>query len=260
MRAWQGARPTATPLTTAALAAAALLSACDFFATREFAPKPAAVAALAGAFAAGDTVSFLVTETLARPGAGSADSTLSSLRIRFYRAADSLQAGDGSTTLAVLVLSEPPGAYRAEGALRMRVGAEGLSLQGSGEGARFFPLKLSADAGTGSGSAGAESGEAGFLALPAVFTAGAAWTQPLGALEAEREVEGVDTLRVGKRLEECWRVAETVRDGTGILSRGRFWYGASGLLRGEQAWTLGRRDADGMDLGAAELRRALVRL
>ena len=89
---------------------------------------------------------------------------------------------------------------------------------------------------------------------------GSAWTQPRGALEVDRAVERLDTRRVGKRLEESWRVGETVRDGATVLARGRFWYGASGLVKGEQAWPFQGRAADGSALPESELRRKLERL
>jgi hypothetical protein len=239
------------------LAASAILSACDFFATREFAPKPASVTAFADAFGPGDTVAFRVTEYLARPGSEAADTVLSALLLRFFRAPDSLQGGDGWTTLSVLALSDPPGAYRDEGTLKIRTGDEGLSLASpdSAGGPRFFPLKLA-----GPAAAPADASDDGFLALPPVFSAGASWTQPLGALDVDRAVERVDTLTVGKRLEESWRVGETIRDGATILARGRFWYGASGLVKGEQAWPFQGRAADGSALPESELRRKLERL
>ena len=211
------------------------------------------VTAFADAFEPGDTAAFRITEYLARPGSETADTVLSAVLLRFFQAPDSLQGGDGWTTLSVLALSDPPGAYREEGTLRIRSDSEGLLLAStdSAGGPRFFPLKV-AESDDGPGE--------GFLVLPTVFSAGSAWTQPLGALEVDRAVERLDTLRVGKRLEESWRVGETVRDGATVLARGRFWYGASGLVKGEQAWPFQGRAADGSALPESELRRKLERL
>lgn len=270
MRAWTRARQKAPGRPQVALAlAAALLSACDFFATREFSPKPVSVSTFAGSFAEGDTAGFRVTEFLARPGSSAADTVLSRLKLLFFRAPDSLQAGDGWTSVSVLVLSDPPGSHRDEGTLRYRIGEDGLVLEGSDSaagGPRFYPLKLAASAqpGLSSPSAGSDSPAAdtagGFLSLPAVFTAGAAWSQPLGVLEVDRKLEAVDTLNFGGRLEESWKVAETVRDGGQVLSRGSYWYGASGLLKGEQVWDFAGRAADGSATAERELRRKLERL
>jgi hypothetical protein len=70
----------------------------------------------------------------------------------------------------------------------------------------------------------------------------------------------MDTLGYRGRLEESWRIDETVRDASRVLSRGFYWYGATGLLKGEQSWSLDARDAAGALSGLRELRRVLVRL
>lgn len=263
------------PLAVTPWLAAAFLAGCDFFATKDFSPKPTEIRAFADAFEGGDTVAFRMTESLAEPGSATADTVLVRRQLRFSRAADSLQPGDGWTAVSVRVLSDPPGDYLDEGVCWLRFDAAGLVLRNpdtSAGGARYYPLKVASGAGPArkapaSGSAPAapaaltapaDTGE--FLALPPVFATGTSWVQAMGVLEVDREIEETDTLSVGNRLEESWRVAETVRDGVRTLARGRFWYGASGLLKGEQVWAFEVRAADGSPMPARELRRNVERL
>jgi hypothetical protein len=241
-----------------ALLAAFLAAGCDLFSTREFAPRPSEVRAFSGLLDRGDTLSYRVIESLADPAAGKTLQVLSRRLLRFTRASDADQPGGAWTAVQVRIGDESTGVLQEEGMVLMRLDGAGAAFAnpaGSGSGAnppgggRLHPLKVAAmpDSST-------------FRALPPVFILGADWLQTLGALDVSREVEALDTLVYLGRLEECWRVAETVLDGPRRLSRGRFWYGRSGLLRGEQAWDIEVRGHEGGAARVRELRRELVRL
>jgi hypothetical protein len=241
-----------------ALLACALLGGCDFFSTREFAPHPGEVRAFSGLLDRGDTLSYRVTESLSDPAGGKAAQALSRRLLRFSRAPEADQPGDGWTSVHVRIGDESTGVVEEEGLVLMRLDGSGVAFAdpaGDGTatrppgGGRFHPLKVAAMPDTAS-----------FRALPPVFILGADWLQTLGALDVSREVEALDTLSYRGRLEECWRVAEQVLDGPRSLSRGRFWYGSSGLLRGEQAWDIEVRGSEGGAAQVRELRRELIRL
>jgi hypothetical protein len=89
---------------------------------------------------------------------------------------------------------------------------------------------------------------------------GEEWLQSMGVLDVVREIEAPDTLEYRGRLEETWRVAEAILDGSNLLSRGRFWYGVSGLLKGDQTWEVESRGSDGAAGPVMQFRRELVRL
>lgn len=243
----------------AAVSAAMILAGCDLFQTREFARRPKEIRAFTEAFTRADTVKFRVTESLAAPGSPDSGTVLARRILRFAKAPDAQQPGGGWIAVSFRVASDPPGSYSDEGLCWLRFDAEGLALKApdsasAGSGAVYYPLKRSA---AGIPSA-ADSGA--FLALPPAFTAGAAWAQDLGPLDVAREIVAADTLPYRGRIEEAWRVAETVREGGRQLASGRYWYGASGLLRGEQAWPFAARSADGAAAAAQELRRVMERL
>ena len=181
-----------------------LLPGCDFFATQEFSPKPSDIRAFADAFAERRYPALPGHRVPGRPGSEAADTVLSSLRIRFFRAPDSLQEGDGWMAVSVRVLSDPPGAYRDDGcpppprgrrrprSSRVRTtpppgGAALLSAQGRP------PIRHDRIPGPARG----------------VHRRGLLGRSRSGVLEVDREIEAVDTLTVGNRLEESWRVAET---------------------------------------------------
>lgn len=258
MRPKNGFGPTASGPLAALLALVVLLSGCDFFSTKDFSPKPDRIRAFSDSFGPGDTLAFRVTEYLQAPGSRDAETDRTARTLRFLRAPESLQRGGGWTTLALRVTSFPSGALIEEGLCHLRFEDSGLVLQGEDStrdggaaDARYYPLKVTAGAAAGSGA---------FLSLPSAFILGASWVQSLGVLTVAREIEDTDTLGFKGHLEESWRIAESVRDGDSLLARGSFWYGASGLLKGEQTWPFETRGADGSVAAVRELRRELVRL
>lgn len=237
-----------------------LLVACDLFGTKEFSPRPAEARAFAGTLTRGDTIAFRVTESLADPGDALPDSVLARRQVRFARAPDSLQPPGDWIAVSFRVYADPPAAVLDQGLCYVRFASDGVSLRapdsgsaGAG-GARYLPLKVSAS------SPPASADSLDLHALPPVFALGGAWTQALGILAVDREVAALDTLPYGGRLEESWRIDETVGDGGRILSRGTYWYGATGLLKGRQTWSLEERGAEGDLFALRELRRELLRL
>ena len=240
------------------------LSGCDFFATKEFSPRPGGIRTFAGTFDSGDTLAFRITEYLREPGTQGAGTDRSARILRFFRAPEPMQKGGGWTTLKLRVTSDPSGSLIEEGLCHLRFDPEGVAVQGqdsaldgAARDARYYPLKVAAgidaeDAG------GDDSGS--FLSLPSAFILGASWLQSLGVLTVAREIEDVDTLGFRGHLEETWRIAEMVKDGGTVLARGSFWYGSSGLLKGEQTWEFDGRSTDGTASAPKELRRELVRL
>lgn len=258
MRPKNGFGPTASGSLAAMLALAFLLTGCDFFSTKDFSPKPARIRAFSDSFKPGDTLAFRVTEYLRAPGTSDQGSDRTGRTLRFTRAPENLQRGGGWTTLALRVTSFPSEALIEEGLCHLRFDDSGLVLKGEdstrdggARDARYFPLKVAAGSALDSGD---------FLSLPSAFILGASWVQSLGVLTVAREIENTDTLGFKGHLEESWRIAESVRDGDSLLARGSFWYGASGLLRGEQTWPFETRGADGSIAADRELRRELVRL
>lgn len=258
MRPKNGFGPTASGPLATMLALAVLLSGCDIFSTKDFTPKPVRIRAFSDSFEPGDTLSFRVTEYLRVPGSRDADSDRTVRTLRFTRSPASLQRGSGWTTLTLRVTSFPSGVLIEEALCHLRFDDSGLVLtgedsarDGGSRDARYFPLKVAAGSAEGSGA---------FLSLPTAFILGASWVQSLGVLTVTREIEDTDTLGFRDHLEESWRISESVRDGDNLLARGSFWYGASGLLKGEQTWPFETRGADGSIASNRELRRELVRL
>lgn len=243
-----------------ALLASSLLAGCDLFGTKEFSPRPAEIKAFAGALTRVDTIAFRVVESLAGSGAADSATVLARRQIRFARAPDTQQPPDGWIAVSFRIYADPPGAALDEGICYVRFASDGVSVRAPDSatagvgGARYFPLKVSAASEYGSADSLA------LLSLPPAFVLGGAWTQALGVLTVGRDVAGMDTLEYRGRLEETWRIDETVSDGGRVLSRGLYWYGATGLLKAEQSWSLEERDADGASASLRELRRVLVRL
>lgn len=237
-----------------------LLTGCDLFGTKEFSPRPAEIRAFAGDLTRGDTIAFRVTESLADAGAEGPGRVLARRQVRFALAPESLQPSDGWMALSFRIYADPAVDVLDEGLCYVRFASDGLSLRApdstsSGVGGpRYFPLKVSA------GAAPFSADSLGLLSLPPAFVMGGTWTQALGVLTVGREVSDLDTLEYGGRLEEAWRVDEVAGDGSRVLARGAYWYGATGLLKGRQTWRLEERDADGALAGVRELRRELLRL
>lgn len=268
MRARAGTSPTSAAPLAALLAALLLLVGCELFSTKDFSPKPTEVRPFSQAFSRLDTVAFRITESLADPDSDLPGMELARRILRFAKAPDSQQTLPGWTALSLSVTSDPAGAYFDRSLVYMRFDSAGLLLKapdsstaGSG-GARYFPLKTAVGGNlvgsTGAANLAADTAE--FLVLPTAFQPGAEWIRSMGVLEVARALEEVDTLDYDGHLEESWRVTETVRGGGRTLSRGTFWYGASGLLRAEQTWDFEGRAADGSASAPKEIRRALERL
>lgn len=243
-----------------ALACAAVLglAACDLFSTREFRPKPSDIRVLPGLAKPGDTISFRATESVWRADADAPEATLSRRRLTFAFLRDSLIGADTLKLLALTVREESTGTVIEQGSRFVRFGSEGVSLSGgeTGGSARMFPLKAAA------GSAAADTG---FPALPSMLVEGWDETVALGILTVMRAQTSVDTLEYRGRSEEAWAISETVVDGGRTVASGRFWYGASGLLKARQEWQgFGWRSANGAPPAGAgvtvNLRRDLVRL
>lgn len=249
----------------AVVTAATLLAGCDLFQTREFARRPAEIRAFTEDFTRGDTLKFRVIESLAAPGSPDSGTVLARRLLGFAKAPDAQQPGGGWIAVSFRVVSDPPGSYQDEGLCWLRFDSEGLTLKApdsssGGSGAVYYPLKRSAPPAAGGEAAPTAADSGAFLALPPAFAAGSSWAQGLGPLNVLREIVETDTLEYGGRIEEAWRVSETVSEGGRPLASGRYWYGASGLLRGEQAWPFAGRSADGTAAAAQELRRVMVRL
>lgn len=215
------------------LVGAALLAfaGCDLFSTREFRPKPSEIRVLPGLSKVGDSVAFRATEAVWIADASSPEKTLSRRRLIFAFEKDSIAGADTLKLLALTVREDSSGALVEQGRRLVRFGAQGISLSGgeTGGGARWFPLKTAA-----SGNPVVDTGT--FPALPALLIEGWSETVFLGILTVKREQTTVDTLSYRGHSEEAWGVSETVLDGTRQVAKGRFWYGASGLLKAEQTW------------------------
>ncbi len=244
-------------------AAALLLCGCDLFATREFLSKPSEIRALPGLAKAGDSLSFLATESVWRQGASVPEKVFSKRRVRFTLIKDSLDAGDTLKVLLMRVSEDSSGTLLEESRRLVRFASQGVLLPGSalGGGARYFPLKAAA----GQAPADSES----FMALPSLLIEGWNESVPMGIFTVKREQTSVDTLDFQNRLEESWGIAETVLDSGTSVATGKFWYGASGLLKAEQTWEdFGWRGSNGAPPAKSEgsaaqkvfLKRALVRL
>ncbi|HKP95701.1 MAG TPA: hypothetical protein VJ385_08085 [Fibrobacteria bacterium] len=241
------------------LLAAVLFSGCDFLSTREFRPKPSEIRSLSGLSKAGDSVAYRATESLWDSAAQTRLMTLSVKRLVFTLKGDSLDGSDTLKVLSLRISEDSSGALLETGLRTVRFAPDGILLAADpagGGGARFFPLKVS----SGSRAAAETDGSLQF-ALPALLVEGWGDQRKLGVLDLRREQTALDTLSYQGHLEEAWGVRETVLDGEAVLSRGMFWYGASGLLKADQAWAgFDWRDGNGSHPGGAELRRALERL
>jgi hypothetical protein len=143
---------------------------------------------------------------------------------------------------------------------RVHFTSQGVELPGvTGGSARYYPLKTAA-------SAGADSDT--FLALPSLLIEGWNESTTMGVFTVQRTQSAADTLGYRGRFEEAWVIAESVRDGSREASSGRYWYGASGLLKAEQTWDdFDWRGEDGSralsgggNAGAVSLRRSVLRL
>ena len=221
------------------IAAAFLLGGCDLFSTREFRSKPSEIHALPGLARAGDSVVFRAVETVWREGAAAPEQVFSRRRIRFAFVKDSLDGADTLKVLSLRITEDSSGALVEDTRRLVRFGAQGAILPGTstGGGARFFPLKA---------AAGQVSDSDAFLALPALLIEGWNESVPMGIFTVKREQTSVDTLDYSQAQEEAWGIAETVVDAGATVATGKFWYGASGLLRAEQTWAdFGWRGANG---------------
>lgn len=237
-------------------AAAVFLAGCDLFSTREFRPKPSDIRVLPGLARAGDSVTFLATEAVWRAGGTAPEQVLSKRRVTFAFGKDSLAGSDTVKVLAMRIREDSSGALVEESTRLVRFSSAGVELPGAaGGGARYYPLKTSA----------ADSDA--FLALPSLLIEGWNETATMGIFAVERVQTAIDTVDYAGRSEEAWVVSESVLDGSRIASSGRYWYGASGLLKAEQAWDdfdwrgdngAPARSQNGSAL-AVSLRRSVVR-
>jgi hypothetical protein len=256
--------------------AAVLLWGCDLFSTRELRTKPTELRTLSGLSRLGDSIAFLATESIWKPGGAAAQHVLSIRRLVFTLAGDSVESGDTLKILDLAVRSDSTGQLLEAARRVVRFSSQGVILEGTATdgSARMFPLKVSAPSAStalSSPSAAAADSASDFsvLALPALLVEGWDETRAMGILQVRRAQTSIDTLTYHGHLEEAWGVNETILDGANPLAAGKYWYGASGLLKAELVWTgFGWRDANGSvpalaaggsDAGV-ELRRSLVRL
>lgn len=244
-------------------AAALLLSGCDLFNTREFVPKPTDIRVLPGLAQAGDSVTFLATEAVWRAGARAPEQVLSKRRVTFAFGKDSLAPGDTIKVLTMRIRDDSSGELVEESQRLLHFTSQGVDLPGAaGGGARYYPLKAAAS------SAAATSDSDAFLALPSLLIEGWNESTAMGIFTVQRTQSAVDTLRYRGHTEEAWVIAESVRDGSREASSGRYWYGASGLLKAEQTWDdFDWRGGGGAPVpskdgnaGAVSLRRSVLRL
>jgi hypothetical protein len=244
--------------------AAVLLWGCDLFSTRELRSKPTELRTLSGLSRLGDSIAFLATESVWKPGGAAAQQVLSVRRLVFTLAGDSVESGDTLKMLDLAVRSDSTGELLESARRLVRFSSEGVILEGTATGgsARFFPLKASALAATAGDSTSV-------FAFPSLLVEGWGEVRAMGILQVRRLQTSIDTLTYHGHLEEAWGVTETIVDGINILANGKYWYGASGLLKAELVWTgFGWRDANGSVPALAaggsdaemELRRYLVRL
>jgi hypothetical protein len=243
-------------------AAALLTSGCDLFTTREFRPKPSDIRVLPGLARAGDSVTFLSTEGVWRAGAAAPEQVLSRRRVTFVFGRDSLAGGDTVKVLSMRIREDSSGQVVEEAQRLVRFASQGVSLPGAaGGGARYYPVKAA-------GSAAAAADSDAFLALPSLLIEGWSESVAMGIFTVQRVQTAVDTVDYAGRSEEAWVIAESVLDGSRIASSGKYWYGASGLLKAEQSWDdFDWRGEDGaparLQGGQAvpvSLRRTVVRL
>jgi hypothetical protein len=245
-------------------AAALLLSGCDLFNTREFVSKPSDIRELPGLAKEGDSVTFLATEAVWRAGARAPEQVLSKRRVTFAFGKDSLAPGDTIKILTMRIRDDSSGQLVEESQRRVHFTSQGVELPGvTGGSARYYPLKTAVPE-----AASATADSDAFLALPSLLIEGWNESTAMGIFTVQRTQSAVDTLRYRGRSEEAWVIAESVRDGSREASSGRYWYGASGLLKAEQTWDdFDWRGEDGApsvsadgNAGAVSLRRSVLRL
>jgi hypothetical protein len=250
--------------------AAVLLWGCDLFSTREFRSKPSEIRTLSGLRHAGDSVSFRSTESVWKTGGTAPETVLSTRRLVFILDGDSLDGGDTLKRLILRIREDSSGVILETVRRLVRFSSQGVVLEGSatGGGARYFPLKATAETAAAEAAPAAPDSTA-ILALPGLLVEGWTETRAMGILTVTRRQTSIDTLAYQDRDEEVWVIRETVGDGSAPLSTGDYRYGASGLLRVEQTWAgFGWRSENGAvpakaaDGGPAEteLRRIVVRL
>jgi hypothetical protein len=253
--------------------AAVLLWGCDLFSTRELRSKPTELRTLSGLSRLGDSIAFLATESVWKPGGAAAQQVLSVRRLVFTLAGDSVESGDTLKILDLAVRSDSTGELLESARRLVRFSSEGVILEGTATGgsARFFPLKVSAPStlSTPSALAATAGDSTSVFAFPSLLVEGWGEVRAMGILQVRRLQTSIDTLTFHGHLEEAWGVTETIVDGINVLANGKYWYGASGLLKAELVWTgFGWRDANGSVPALAaggsdaemELRRSLVRL
>ncbi|GEM_PF-5727970 len=247
--------------------AAVLLWGCDLFSTREFRSKPSDIRSLSGLSHAGDSVVFRATESVWKSGSVSPERILSVRRLKFTLKGDSLDAGDTLKILALVIREDSTGAITESSQRVVRFSSQGVVLEGTatGGGARYFPLKVAA----GSNESETVTDSTSVLAIPALLVEGWNEARNMGILQVRREQTSIDTLTYRGHLEEAWGISETVSDGDSAVAMGRYWYGASGLLKAEQTWagfgwrsengTVPAKTAEGAP-ASVELRRKVERL
>lgn len=224
-----GAPRAAIPYRPVFLASLLALAGCEFMGTREFSSKPSEARSLPGFSKPGDSAAFRVVESLWEPGRKTASEILAEKRITFTFVKDSADGAENLQVLDMRVTDAESGALLEKSRRVVRPGGAVESLP-------LFAQGLDTEAAS-------------------------------GALEVSRRLDGEDTLEYRGRLEESWRVAETVAMGGAALARGTYWYGASGLIKAEQAWEgFEPRGTDGAarpgagPSGTQALRRSLERL
>jgi hypothetical protein len=244
------------------VAACILLTGCDFFSTRDILPKPSDIHSFQGLFNPGDSLFFRVTESL-REAQNEADQQVLSKRIlTFTFLGDSVVDGKRLKLIALKVLEQPSGIVIERSRRLLDYSGEGLILvspdiDGS---IRFFPFKSASNSNKADTTA--------YLALPVVFFQGWSASQSVGLLEINRRLaSSTDTLSYLDHSEATWQVEEIVSDRGYPLVHGKYWYGASGLLKVEQTWpNFGWREANAANLAAdlnaksVDLHRTLERL
>jgi hypothetical protein len=230
----------------------ALITGCDFFSTREVLPKPSDIRAFQGLGKRGDSLSFLVTETLREPGVKTDKEVLSKRRLLFVFLGDTIVSGDTLKLISLRITEDPSGDLVESSQRMIHFSKDGLLLTGlvTGASARFYPFK-----------AGVAEDSSTYLVLPAVFSEGWNIHQSMGRLDLYRNLQAsTDTLAYHGHSEATWGITETVKDAGIILNNGHYWYGASGLLKAEQTWTnFGWRDASASPQSKVDLLRTLVR-
>ncbi len=244
------------------VAAVTLFVGCDFFSTRDILPKPPDIRALQGLFKPGDSVGFYVVESLRESGSPVDKQVLSKRRLMFTFEGDTVIAGDSFKVLSLRITEDPSGNVieKAQRLLRFSGNGLELSISGTGGGARFYPLKVGVSA--NGLTTGASLDTTSYLALPAVFSEGWQTRHATGPLTIDRLLApSADTLAYHAHSEATWSILETVKDSSLVLSKGEYWYGASGLLKVEMVWpNFEWREANASVPGNVDLHRHLERI